>query len=94
MHYGNVYDFRLHKCTEVLLAALVNREVCSKSSLMEVWKEDKKCKQLLPRHLRIDTYKFLRNVNFADDPNLGFLWFYFHGSLVITPCASSVLQLF
>ena len=35
---------RLHKCTEVLLAALVNREVCSKSSLMEIWKEDKKCK--------------------------------------------------
>ena len=41
--YLNVYADRLHKCTEVLLAALVNREVCSKSSLMEVWKEDKKC---------------------------------------------------
>ena len=37
-------DIRLHKCTEVLLAALVNRDVCSKSLLMEVWKEDKKCK--------------------------------------------------
>ncbi|XP_065890829.1 probable ATP-dependent RNA helicase DHX37 isoform X2 [Dysidea avara] len=33
---------KLHKCTEVLLAALVNREVCSKSSLMEAWKEDRK----------------------------------------------------
>ena len=39
-------------------------------------------------------YKFSRDVNFADDPNLGFPRFYFHGSLVITPCASSVLLLF
>ena len=37
------------------------------------------------------TYKFSRDVNFADDLNLGFSQFYFCGSLVITPCASSVL---
>ena len=29
-----------------------------------------------------------------DYPNLGFPRFYFHGSLVITPCTSSVLQNF
>ena len=40
------------------------------------------------------TYKFSRDVNFVDDPNLGFPRFYFCGSLVITPYASSVLQLF
>ena len=40
------------------------------------------------------TYKFSRDVNFADDPNLGFLQFYFRGSFVIIPCASSILQLF
>ena len=39
-------------------------------------------------------YKFLRDVIFADYPNLGFPRFYFHGSLVITPCTSSILQLF
>ena len=39
-------------------------------------------------------YNFSRGVNFADDPNLGFLRFYFRGSLAITPCTSSVLQLF
>ena len=33
----------------------------------------------------------LKDVNFADEPNLGFPRFYFRGSLVITPCASSVL---
>ena len=38
------------------------------------------------------TYKFLRDVNFADDSNLGFLQFYFRGSLFIRPCVSSVLQ--
>ena len=41
--------------------------------------------------LHITTYKFLRDVNFADDPNLGFPRFYFRGSFVITPYASSVL---
>ena len=40
------------------------------------------------------TYKLSRDVIFADPPNLGFLRFYFRGSLVITPCTSSVLQLF
>ena len=35
-----------------------------------------------------------RDVNFVHDSNLGFLQFYFHGSLVITPCVSNVLQLF
>ena len=40
------------------------------------------------------TYKFSRDVNFADDPNLGFSRFYFRGSLAITPCTSSVLQVF
>ena len=40
------------------------------------------------------TYKFSRDVNFADDSNLGFSRFYFRGSLVITPCVSSVLRLF
>ena len=39
-------------------------------------------------------YKFSRDVIFADYPNLGFSRFYFRGSLVITPCISSVLQLF
>ena len=39
-------------------------------------------------------YKFSRDVNFADDSNLGFSRFYFCGSLVITPCVSSVLRLF
>lgn len=39
-------------------------------------------------------YKFSRDVNFADDPNLGFPQFYFRGSYVIIPCASSALQLF
>ena len=39
-------------------------------------------------------YNFSRDVNFADDPNLGFSRFYFRGSLAITPCTSSVLQLF
>ena len=29
-----------------------------------------------------------------DDPNLGFPQFYFCGSFIIIPCASSVLQLF
>ena len=42
----SVHTNRLHKCAEVLLAALVNREVCSKLSLIEVWKEDKKCNYL------------------------------------------------
>ena len=37
-------------------------------------------------------YKFLRDVIFTDYPNLGFLQFYFRGSLVITPYISSVLQ--
>ena len=40
------------------------------------------------------TYKFSRDVIFVDYPNLGSPQFYFRGSLVITPCASSVLQLF
>ena len=40
------------------------------------------------------TYKFSRDVNFADDPNLGFPRFYFRGSFVIIPCALSVLRLF
>ena len=40
------------------------------------------------------TYKFSRDVNFANDSNLGFSRFYFCGSLVITPCLSSVLPLF
>ena len=39
------------------------------------------------------TYKFLRDVNFTDDSNLGFSLFYFCVSLVITPCVSSVLRL-
>ena len=39
-------------------------------------------------------YKFSRDVIFVDYPNLGFPRFYLCGSLVITPCASSVLQLF
>ena len=34
----------------------------------------------------LTTYKFLRDVIFADYPNLEFLRFYFRGSLVITPC--------
>ena len=37
------------------------------------------------------TYKFSRDVNFADDSNLEFSRFYFCGSLVITPCVLSVL---
>ena len=39
-------------------------------------------------------YKFSRDVNFADDPNLGFPQIYFCVSFVIIPRASSVLQLF
>ena len=37
------------------------------------------------------TYKFSRDVNFADDSNLGFSRFYFRGSLIIIPCVTMVL---
>ena len=40
------------------------------------------------------TYKISRDVNFTDDPNLGFQQLYFCRSLVITPCTSSVQGLF
>ena len=39
-------------------------------------------------------YKFSRDANFVDKPNLGFLAILFHGLLVITPCVLSVLLLF
>ena len=39
----------------------------------------------------VDTVYIHTNVNFVDDSNLGFLRFYFYGSLVIIPCASSVI---
>ena len=43
-------------------------------------------------HQLLYMYKFSRDVNFTDDSNLGFSQFYFCGSLIITPCVSSVLQ--
>ena len=45
-------------------------------------------------HILPYTYKILRDVIFVDYPNLTFPQFYFRGSLVTTPCTSSVLQLF
>ena len=38
--------------------------------------------------------QILKDVNFVDNLNLGFLRFYFCGSFVIIPSASSVLRLF
>ena len=32
-------------------------------------------------------YKFSKDVNFSDDQNLGFSWFYFRGSFVFSLCA-------
>ena len=40
----SVDAYRLHKQVEVLLSALVNREVVTREKLLEVWKADPKCK--------------------------------------------------
>lgn len=39
----SVHAYRLHKQVEVLLSALVNREVVTREKLLEVWKADPKC---------------------------------------------------